>query len=156
MESARDKQMTAQEKEQYIAQQEDQARSAPTLLHDLTQEAVTLLRQEAALAKKEMAEKAQTFARNSAAIAIGGAVAWAGVLVLLAATAVGLYIALINVMPWFHAAWLSPLIIGGVVAIVGIVMVEKGKKTIENQTVVPQKTAETMKENKEWIKNEIK
>ena len=57
--------------------------SIPTLLRDLRDETTTLLRQEVALAKTEMKENVSRMGSHAAQIAIGGFVAYAGIIVLL-------------------------------------------------------------------------
>ena len=130
-------------------------RDTQHLLRDLTLETVTLLRQEVALAKQEMTEKAKKTARNTGYIAAGGLVAWAGVMILLLAATAGLYVGLALVVAWYTALWLSPLIVGAVVAIVGWIMIAKGKRTIAHQHLAPEKTIESMRENKQWLRNEM-
>src|SRR5687767_11341854 len=63
-------------------------RSIADLLKELRDESSNLLRQEVALAKTEMAEKAADYGKNAASIATGGAVAYAGALLLLAGVTV--------------------------------------------------------------------
>src|SRR5205085_8954638 len=60
-------------------------RGLRALIGDLSREIATLARQEVALAKAELSEKAAVAARNAMYIAIGGLVAYAGFLVLLGA-----------------------------------------------------------------------
>jgi hypothetical protein len=60
-------------------------RSMVELLKELRDETVTLMRQEVALAKVELSEKAVRYGRNIAYLAIGGLILYAGLLFLLAA-----------------------------------------------------------------------
>lgn len=130
-------------------------RSAGELLRELSQESVTLLRQEVALAKAEMTEKASKFGRNAAYLAIGGFVAYAGFLVLLVAITAVLYVLLDGAVGIGWALWLAPLIVGVVVGIVGYVLIQKAIATMKREGLVPHKTAETMRENKEWLRTEL-
>jgi hypothetical protein len=90
-------------------------RSLGELFAELAQETSTLVRQEVNLAKTEMSQKAFTAGRHIGVLAAGGAVAYAGLLAILAA----LIVLLNNVMP----LWLSALLVGIVVAGVGYVLV---------------------------------
>ncbi|MFW6146205.1 MAG: phage holin family protein [Planctomycetota bacterium] len=130
-------------------------RGTRTLLSDLIAEITTLFRQEVALAKQETSEKARVAVRNTASIAGGGGVAFAGLNFLLLAATAGLFVGLWQVMAWYHALWLSPLIVGAVVAIVGYAMIKKGKHTLNKQSMVPEKTVDTMRENTQWLKQEM-
>jgi predicted phage tail protein len=93
-------------------------RSLASHFADLTREVSTLVRDETALARAEIAEDISQIKRGSTSMAIGGALAYAGILFLLgAATA-----ALALVWPLWLAALvvgLAALIIGGVAALVG-------------------------------------
>src|ERR1051326_8769768 len=86
--------------------------SLESLIGDLTQETTSLIRQEITLAKTEITQKASRFARDTAFLAIGGAVAYAGLLALVAAFAAGLNAAGLS---W----WLSCLVVAVIVAAVG-------------------------------------
>ncbi len=129
-------------------------RTTRTLLSDLRAEVTALFRQEVALARQETSEKARTAVRNTASIATGGGVAFAGLVFLLLAATGGLFVWLWQAMAWYHALWLSPLIVGAVVALVGYIMVAKGKHTLRKQSMVPRKTVDTMRENKQWLKEQ--
>jgi hypothetical protein len=50
--------------------------------------------------------------------------------------------------------WLSALIIGVVVAAVGGFLVRSGLKTLQQEQVAPQRTIETLKEDREWIQDQ--
>lgn len=127
-----------------------------SLLKELRDEGVTLLRQEANLAKTEVSEKGAKFARNGAYLAAGGAVALIGaVFILLAITALlrlGLEAAGVSEGA---ASWLAPLIVGVVVAGIGYALVQKAISTFRHESLVPEKTVETIKENKEWLESKV-
>jgi len=71
--------------------QPKQERSLGELLGDLTREITTLVRQEMALAKAEMSQKAAKVGKDVGFIAAGGLVAYAGLLALVAALILGLW-----------------------------------------------------------------
>ena len=126
------------------ARQDD--RSLGELFSDLTREMSTLVRQEVALAKTEMTEKASALGKNVAMLAIGGALLYAAFLALVA-TAI---IALAYAMPW----WLAALIVTIIVAIVGGVMARMGLENFKKTQLAPTKTVETIKEDATWIKQQ--
>ena len=131
-------------------------RSAGQLIEQLSKEAVTMLRQEVALAKQEMSEKASIYMRNFMVLAVGGLIAYAGLLALVAAVTAGLAVAMATEIVWGVVLWLSPLIVGVVVALIGYAMVKKAKTTMKHEGLTPNKTVKTLQENKEWLKNEVK
>ncbi|MBW3636146.1 MAG: phage holin family protein [Armatimonadetes bacterium] len=123
-------------------------RSLGELLGDLSRETTTLLRQELKLAQTELSDKATKIAKDIAALAVGGAVAYAGMLLLLMAIAFGLA----TVM----ALWLAFLLVGVVVGGIGFVLVTKCLSDIKKTSLAPQQTIETLKEDKEWAQQQMK
>lgn len=130
-------------------------RSIGQILKDLTHELQTLFRQEVDLAKTEMGEKASRVGTNVGAIAAGGAVAFAGALAFLAALVRGFAILLEHFMSPNVAEWLSPLLIGVVLAAIGLGMMKKALDTLKHETVTPEKTTQSLQENKEWLKTRL-
>jgi len=131
-------------------------RQTVELLRDLGRQSMQLVKQEIDLAKAEMSEKARVYGKNSAYIGAGGAVAYAGFLALVAAAIAGLTVALNIQMAWYHAIWLSALIVGVVVGVIGYVMIRKSINTIKTTSPEPQQTVQTLRENKEWLKHKAK
>jgi hypothetical protein len=123
-------------------------RSLGELLGDLAQQTATLARQEVELAKTEMTQKASRVGRDLGFLAIGGAVAYAGFLAILAALIIALAV---NGVPW----WLAALLVGVVVAGVGYVLVQKGLAALKREELAPRQTIETLKEDKDWAKEQI-
>ena len=123
------------------APQARQDRSLGELLGDLTQEITTLVRQEITLARVEMSDKAANIGKQVGLLAIGGALAYSGVLAIVAA----LVIILAHAgLPW----WASALIVGVVVAGIGGMLVKKGLDAIKGQDLVPRQTIESLKDIK--------
>jgi hypothetical protein len=119
------------------------------LFRTLTSDTKTLIRQEIELAKTEISEKISLLGRNTVSLAIGGFVAYAGLIVLL--------IALGAFSAWaFTKAGLDPLLagvtglgaIGLVVVAIGLVMVLKAVKTFSKESLTPQRTLTTLQEIK--------
>jgi hypothetical protein len=123
-------------------------RSLGELFSELAQETSTLVRQEVNLAKTEMSQKASTAGKHIGVLAAGGALAYAGLLAILAGV-----IALLNdVMP----LWASALLVGIVVAIVGYIMVRRGLDALKREDFAPRETIETLKEDQQWAKDQTK
>lgn len=94
-----------------------QERSVGELFSELANETSLLIRQEIALAKVELTEKAARVGRNVGFLVLGGAVGYAALLALLAAV----IILLANVMPW----WIAALLVAVLVGIVAAVLISK-------------------------------
>jgi xanthine/uracil permease len=127
-------------------------RSIGQLLKELRDETTTLLRQEVDLAKTEISEKASRTGRNLGSLAVGGGVAFLGALALLAAVIYGLTSILNQFMSVGVAIWLAPLIVGLVLASIGYSLVQKALTTLRQESLTPQRTTQTLQENKEWLK----
>jgi hypothetical protein len=124
------------------------SRSLGDLFGELATETTTLVRQEVALAKKEIREEIRTVAKNVAEIVAGGALAYAGLIVLL--TGLGLLLGELL----FDAEWLGLLVVGALVAAVGGALAKKGLDTLKRMDPTPERTLETLKEDKEWLKHQ--
>ncbi|CAM4254096.1 phage holin family protein [Vreelandella rituensis] len=122
--------------------------SIGSLLSSLTREMTSLVRNEAELAKTEMSEKTHQAMEGVAAIAIAGAVLFGGFLTLLAA----MVFLLDEVLPPDTSPWLSAIIVGVVVAIVGIIMLKGGLKKLEARNLMPNRTMKSFQSDKEFAK----
>ena len=125
-------------------------RSLGELLSDLVQETRTLVRQEIELAKTEASEKAAKAGRNIGFAAAGGFVAYAGFIVFL--IGLGALLAELFGEDW---GWLGYAIVGFLVIVIGALLLQKGLKTLKEQNFSLERTAETLKEDKEWLKEEV-
>jgi hypothetical protein len=131
-------------------------RSLGQILRDLRDETSQLLRQEVDLAKTEMSEKMSRLGTNLGSVVTGGAVLFAGALVLLAALTLGLIALFSQFMDRDVAMWLAPLLVGGVLAFVGYGMVKKALQALKQEGIAPQRTTQSLKENKEWLTAKMK
>ena len=138
-----------------VANERKDERSIGQLLKELTHESSTLLKQEVDLAKTEMSEKASRVGANLGEVAVGGAVALLGAIGLLMAVIYGLGAILNNFLSPETASWLAPLIVGGILAAVGYSMIKKALETLKRESLTPQKTTQSLQENKEWLKQKI-
>jgi xanthine/uracil permease len=121
-------------------------RSLGELFSELAQETSTLVRQEVNLAKVEMSQKASRAGKQVGVLAAGGAVAYAGLLAILAAVIVLLN----NIMP----LWASALLVGVVVAVVGYLLVRRALDALKREDFTPRETMETLKEDQQWAKEQ--
>jgi len=122
------------------------------LLKSLRDETTTLVRQEIALAKTEMNEKAAKAARNAGYMGAGGVLAHAGVFVLLLGLSALLYWGLVEAgLSHYVSGFLAPLIVGAVVAVIGYALIQKAISAFKHETLVPEQTVDSLKENQQWL-----
>lgn len=115
-------------------------RSVGELLADLSREVTTLVREELRLAKAEMSQKASNVGKDVGMIAAGAAIAYAGMLALVAALVI--ILATVGV-PW----WASALLVGVIVTGVGGFLAWKGMQALKREDLVPHETIESLKED---------
>lgn len=127
-------------------------RSVVSLLADFSQQLTTLVRQEIQLAKTEITEKVSQVQAGAVSMALGNAVLFAGLLVLLQAAVFGLHEV---IEPWTPGPWLSPLIIGAVVLIIGLIMLHQGRKRLraENLANLP-RTTESLRSDRAFVEEQ--
>ena len=130
--------------------------SITSLLRDLRDESTTLLRQEVALAKTEMKENVSRLTSHAVHIAVGGFVAYAGIIVLLIGIGHLLGALLIRAgLDEQVAQWLAPSIVGLLVAIIGWVMVSKARNAMVHDDIAPRQTIDSLRENKQWVQSKL-
>lgn len=122
-------------------------RSLGELFKDLAREVSTLVRQEATLAKAELGQKASRVGMHVAALAAGGAVAYAGLLAIVAAI-IGLLAQ--TGLDW----WVSALIVGAVVGGIGVALVMKGINALKSEDLTPRETLDSLKEDAQWAQRQ--
>jgi uncharacterized membrane protein len=135
---------------------EHNGRSATELVKDLRDEVTHLIRKEIELARVEISEKTSRMTRNAAYLATGGAIAFAGLIILLMAASAGLYVGLWAAgLSHATSGWLAPLIVGLIVGIIGYGFVQKAISTFKREPLMPERTRESMEHNKDWIKEKV-
>jgi hypothetical protein len=122
-------------------------RSLGELFTELAKDTSTLVRQEVALAQTEMTHKAVKTGKNIGFLVVGGAVAYAAALAIVA----GVIIALGLVIP----AWAAALLVGVVIGIAGYFMITSAIAGLRRVDPVPHRTVETIKEDAKWLKKEV-
>jgi hypothetical protein len=122
-------------------------RSLGDLFSELASETSTLVRQEVALAQTELTQKATKVGKNVGFLVVGGAVGYAALLAIIAAVIIGLA----NFIP----AWASALIVGAVVGIVAYLLISSALAALKKTDLTPRETVETLKEDAQWLKNQV-
>lgn len=132
-----------------MAQQQmvKEEKSLGDLFSELATETSSLVRQEVALAQTELTQKATRVGKNLGYLAVGGFVAYAAMLAILA----GVIILLGQAIP----LWLSAIIIGLVVGGTGYFLISSALAELKKTDPVPRDTVETIKEDAKWLKNQV-
>lgn len=118
--------------------------SISDLVRNLATDLSTLLRKEVALAKSEVGESVSEAKTAVGALATGGAVAIAGLVVVLMSAVYGLS----NVVE----PWLAALIVGAAALLVGYMMVASARKKMGATSIVPDRTMGSAKKDAETVK----
>jgi hypothetical protein len=118
------------------------------LFRQLADESSTLIKQEIALAKKEIGESASRAASDATWIAVWGAIALVGGLVLIA-----FLVLLIGDL--LDNYWLSALIVGAAFVLVGGLAAMSYVKKLKSVRLAPETTIQTLKQDKTWAQAEV-
>lgn len=130
-----------------MQQERKEERSLGDLFADLSRQTTTLVRQEVALAKTEMSTKVASVGKNIGILVVGGALAYAGLF------AIGAAIIIVLAMVGLPL-WLASLLVGLIVAGIGYVFIQKGRNALKETDLVPRQTIQTLKEDREWTKEQ--
>jgi hypothetical protein len=125
------------------------AKSEPSigaLLGSLVSETGTLVRQEIHLASTEMGQKAKSAVVDLKFVAMGGALAHAGLLCLIAGVILGLG----TIVPM----WISAIVIGLGVTGGGYALLRTGVKALRELDPVPKRTVQTLQQYKAQMKEQ--
>lgn len=115
-------------------------KNIPELFTDMIDHLSTLFRKEVQLAKTETQEKVQQATNALIYMVIGGVIMLAAVIVLLLAAAAFL-------VEWGLAEEWSFLLVGGVVALLGIIALWKGINDIKASNLTPRRTVDQLRAN---------
>jgi predicted phage tail protein len=126
----------------------EDARSLGELFAELARETSDLVRQELRQAGIEMSQRVSGVGRHAGLLVGGAVVAHAAFLALVAA----IILALGEIgLPW----WLAALIVAVVLAGIGAMLVQRASTAIKHADVLPRRTMEQVKEDQEWIKQQV-
>lgn len=124
-------------------------RSFPELLRELGDELSTLIRQELALAKVELAEKGRAAGASAGMFGAGAMLALGAFFALTAAVIAALALA----MP----VWAAALVVAAIYGIAAYVLAQRGREQLkEAAPPIPEQTAQTVKEDIAWVKMRAK
>ncbi|HTE68818.1 MAG TPA: phage holin family protein [Actinomycetes bacterium] len=119
------------------------------LLKQLSEETTRLVHQELELAKAELAQKGRQAGLGAGLFGAAGVIGFLA----LAALTTCIILLLDAAMP----AWLAALIVAAVYAAVAAVLAMRGRAKVKQATPpVPEQTIETVKEDVEWAKTQMR
>lgn len=122
-------------------------KSLGDLFSELATETSNLVKQEVSLAQAELTQKAVKVGKNVGFLVVGGAIGYAALLAFIAALIIGL--------SYLVPAWAAALIVGIVVAIAAAVMIMSALNALKNTGLTPTQTVETIKEDAQWLKDQM-
>ncbi|MGQ7793302.1 phage holin family protein [Faunimonas sp. B44] len=123
-------------------------RSVPQLLGDLARDLSTLFRKEGQLIRAEISDKITQVQVGAGSLAAGGICLLAALLVLLQALVIGL-------SKLMDPGWAS-LIVGVVVAIIGVVLLKKGADQMKAANLTPDRTANQLSKDAELVREQVR
>jgi hypothetical protein len=130
-------------------QRTNDERSLGELFADLARDMGTLVSQELALARTELTDKATRVGKDIAMLAVGGLVAYAGLLAIVAAV-------IVLIADRGVPLWVSALVVGLVVAGIGYLLVQRGLTALKHQDLSPRQTIQSIKEDAQWAKEQVR
>src|SRR5688572_18754079 len=132
-----------------MMQQTNDERSLGELFGDLARDMGTLVSQELALARTELTEKATRVGKDIAMLAVGGLVAYAGLLAIIAAV-------IVLIADRGVPLWISALVVGLAVAGIGYLLAQRGISALRHEDFAPRQTIESIKEDAQWAKEQVR
>ncbi|GEM_PF-1100150 len=132
----------------------------PSLVHvikELRDDTVRLIRQEVALAKREMVGKFTMIGKNTAFLGVGALVGlyflfffflFLNNLIQAGLSASGFSGAV--------SAWFAPLILSLLLGVAALSFMLKSLRSMRKEKFVPQKTLDTLKDDKDWVRAKLK
>ena len=123
-------------------------RSVPEVLQDIVGNIEEIIRSEFRLAKAEVKQEASKAAPGLKMIVVGAAIGFYALGFLIFTLVMGL--------ATMMATWLAAFIVGGILGLSALVLIASASKRLKQVNAVPERTIETMKENVQWAKNQIK
>lgn len=130
--------------------------SLPTLFSRLGDDVMQLLDTKLSLLKVEIKEEANAYARGGIMIGVGGIIAAIGFALLNVALAFGISTLFAETNFSQPARYAIGFVTAGLLyLIVGTILISAMKKKLAKQTLVPDRTVEELRKDKQWLKNEL-
>jgi len=130
--------------------------SLPTLFSRLGDDVMQLFDTKVSLLKVEIKEEANEYARSAAMIAVGGIIAAIGFALLNVALAFGISTLFADAAVSQPAKYAIGFVSAGILyLIVGTIIVSAMKSRLTKQNLIPDRTVQELRKDKQWLKNEL-
>jgi uncharacterized membrane protein YqjE len=123
-------------------------RTLPEVMNHIVGNVQEIIGAEFQLAKTEIKEEISKASTPAATLGVGLVISFFALGFLLLAAVYALSIVM--------AAWLAALLVGATLTVAGIALISSGGRKLKEVNVLPEKTANSLKENMQWAKNQIK
>ena len=128
----------------------------PTLFSRLGDDIMQLFDTKVSLLKVEVKEEANTYARSGAMIAVGGIIAAIGFALLNVALAFGISTLFADTALSQPARYVIGFVTAGVLyLIVGGIIISAMRNRLAKTPLIPNRTVEELRKDKQWLKNEL-
>jgi uncharacterized membrane protein YqjE len=127
----------------------------PALFGRLSDGVTTLLDTKLSLLKVEIKEDVSAYTRNAITMLIGGIVAAVGFAILNVAVAFFISTVLPASLGPFMQIALGFVITGVLYLIIGAIFIVKAKSNLAKRDIVPNRSVEELRKDKEWLKKEL-
>jgi uncharacterized membrane protein YqjE len=130
--------------------------SLPSLVGRLGDDVMQLFDTKLSLLKVELKEEANAYARGGIAIALGGIVAGVGFALLNVAVAFAVSILFANANLSQSAKYALGFVLTGLFyLVIGGIVILTVKSRLAHQALVPNRTVEELRKDKQWLKSEL-
>ena len=129
-------------------------RSLGSLFGELTREISDLVRQEIALARAELSEKAGQAGMGLAWLVAGGVLILVGLFFLVQALVFGVAALLSYFMAGETAAWVAPLLVGLLVVVIGWLLISRGRSNLAARNLMPRRTTQSLQRDTEFAREQ--
>ena len=127
----------------------------PALFGRLSDGVTTLLDTKLSLLKVELKEDVSAYTRNAITILVGGIIAAVGFAIVNVAVALFVGSLMPETMDPAVRLALGFVITGALYLIIGAIFIIKAKNRMAKQDIVPNRSVEELRKDKEWLKKEL-
>ena len=154
--SAPRKSLTKTQMETGLSTTQPDTENLPTLFSRLGDDVMQLFDSKLTLLKLEIKEEANDFARTGVLMAVGGVIAAIGFALLNVAVAFGVSVLFASTNLSQPAKYALGFVITGLFYMaIGAIVVTTMKSRLSRVDVVPERTVEELRKDKQWLKNEL-
>ena len=137
-----------------VVQKSDE--TLPSLVGRLGDDVMQLFDTKLSLLKVELKEEVNEYVRDGVMIAVGGIIAAIGFALLNVALAFGISVLFANADLSQPAKYAIGFVSAGLLyLVVGAVLIVTMKNRLAKQSLVPDRTVEELRKDKQWLKNEL-